>query len=49
MVLLDTPYLGSMARVRFYLVNPSLKNFKPTEDFYNWIKYMDVDVAKRDL
>jgi ABC-type transport system substrate-binding protein len=49
MVLLDTPYIGSMARVRFYLVNPWLKNFKPTEDFYNWIKYMDVDGAKRDL
>jgi len=49
MVLLDTPYIGSMARVRFYVVNPWLKNFKPTEDFYNWVKYMDVDEAKRDL
>jgi ABC-type transport system substrate-binding protein len=49
MVLRDTPYIGSMARVRFYVVNPWLKNFKPTEDFYNWVKYLDVDDAKRDL
>ena len=39
----DTPYIGSMARTRFYLVNPRLKNFKPEETFYNWVKYMDVD------
>ena len=36
-----------MARTRFYVVNPWLKNFKPTEDFYNWIKYLDVDESKR--
>ena len=39
----DVPYLGSMARTRFYLVNPRLKNFKPTEDFYTWYKYLDVE------
>ena len=43
MLLEDCPYVGSMARTRFYLVNPRLKNFKPSEDFYNWIKYLDVD------
>ena len=42
MVSEDAPYMGSMARTRFYVVNPRLKNFKPTEDFYSWIKYMDV-------
>lgn len=43
----DTPYLGSMGRTRYYLVNPWYKNFKPSEDFYNWIKYLDVDDTKR--
>lgn len=47
MVCEDVPYLGSMGRTRYYLVNPWLKNFKPTEDFYNWIKYLDVDDSKR--
>lgn len=41
-VIEDCPFVGSMARTRIYLVNPRLKNFKPTEDFYNWIKYLDV-------
>lgn len=43
----DCPFYGSMARIRFYLVNPWLKNFKPTEDFHNWYKYLDVDDSKR--
>ena len=47
MVLQDVPYLGSMARTRFYLINPRLKNFKPTEDFYTWYKYLDVDDTRR--
>ena len=42
MLIEDAPYAGSMGRTRFYLVNPRLKNFKPTEDFYNWVKYLDV-------
>ncbi|QDU42572.1 Heme-binding protein A precursor [Symmachiella dynata] len=42
MVIEDTPYTGSMGRTRFYLINPWLKNFKVTEDFYNWPKYLDV-------
>lgn len=45
----DVPYVGSMARTRFYVVNPWLRNFKPTEDFYNWMKYLDVDEGKRNL
>jgi ABC-type transport system substrate-binding protein len=45
-VIEDTPYLGSMARTRYYLVNPRLKNFKPHEVFSNWVKYLDVDESK---
>jgi ABC-type transport system substrate-binding protein len=43
----DVPFCGSMARTRFYLVNPWLKNLKPTEDFWTWYKYLDVDDSKR--
>lgn len=42
MLLEDVPYIGSMARTRNYLGTPWLKNFKPTEDFWNWPKYLDV-------
>lgn len=45
MVIADVPFVGSMARTRFYLAHPFLKNFKPSEDFYNWFKYLDVDAA----
>jgi ABC-type transport system substrate-binding protein len=47
MVIRDVPYIGSMARTRFYLVQPWLKNFKPSEDFYNWVKYLDLDESER--
>ena len=47
MVLADTAFIGSMARTRFYLVQPWLKNYKPEEVFYNWIKYMDLDASQR--
>jgi ABC-type transport system substrate-binding protein len=43
MVIEDAPFVGSQARTRFYLINPWLKNFKPSEDFYNFYKYMDVE------
>ncbi len=43
----DVPFCGSMARTRFYLVNPWVKNLKPTEDFWTWYKYLDVDDTKR--
>jgi oligopeptide transport system substrate-binding protein len=43
MVIRDAPFIGSLARVRQYLVNPELKNFKATEDFQNWYKYLDVE------
>ncbi len=47
MVLADAPYIGSMARTRFYVANPWLVNFLPSEMFYNWVKYLDVDESKK--
>jgi ABC-type transport system substrate-binding protein len=43
MLMEDCPYAGSMARTRFYVVTPRLKQFKPVETFDNWYKYLDVD------
>jgi oligopeptide transport system substrate-binding protein len=43
MVLEDCAFVGSMARTRFYLVHEQMKNFKATEDFYNWPKYIDLE------
>jgi ABC-type transport system substrate-binding protein len=48
MVIEDAAFSGSMARTRYYLINPWLRNFKPSEDFYNWMKYLDVDESKRN-
>jgi ABC-type transport system substrate-binding protein len=42
MIIEDCPMLGSMARTREYLIHERLENFKPSETFYNWAKYMDV-------
>ena len=42
MVLAHQPFVGSMARTRHYLITPRLANCKPTEDFHNWYKYLDV-------
>lgn len=47
MILEDAPYVGSMARERYYLVNPWLLNARPTERYYSWFKYLDVDNSKR--
>ena len=38
----DRPFIGSMARVRQYLINPELQNFQATEQFHNWYKYLDL-------
>lgn len=48
MVLEDCAYVGGMARERFYLMNPWLLNCKPTERYYGWFKYLDVDDAERN-
>lgn len=47
MILEDAPYVGSMARERFYLVNPWAMNFKPTERYWSWFKFVDVDDSLR--
>lgn len=47
MVLEDVPYIGSQARQRFYVINPWLLNCKPTERYYSWFKFLDVDDSKR--
>lgn len=47
MVLEDAPYVGSQARQRYYVINPWLLNCKPTERYYGWFKYLDVDDSKR--
>ncbi|MEQ8764412.1 MAG: ABC transporter substrate-binding protein, partial [Planctomycetota bacterium] len=47
-VIEEAPFAGAMARTRHYVVQPALKNFKPVEDFYNWVKYLDVDKATSD-
>lgn len=38
-------FLGSQARVRQYLIHPWLKNFKATESFFNYFKYLDVEMS----
>jgi oligopeptide transport system substrate-binding protein len=43
MVLEDCPFVGSMARTRFYLIRPRLKHCRPSETFWNWFKYLDVE------
>ncbi len=48
MVLDDCAYVGGMARERFYLINPWLLNCKPTERYYGWFKYLDVDDSERN-
>jgi len=48
MVLDDCAYVGGMARERFYLINPWLRNCKPTERYYGWFKYLDVDEDARN-
>jgi ABC-type transport system substrate-binding protein len=47
MVLSDCPYIGSMARTRFYLMRPRLKHCRPSETFWNWFKYLDVEPLAR--
>lgn len=48
MILDDCPYVGGMARERYYLINPWLLNCKPTERYYGWFKYLDVDDSERN-
>ena len=43
MLIEDSPYIGALARVRPMLVQPWLKNCKPTEDILNTFKYFDIE------
>lgn len=47
MIIEDAPYVGSMARTRHYLINPWLLNCKPSEQYWSWFKFLDVDDSKR--
>ena len=39
----DVPAIGALARTRIYLWNPTLKSMKPSETWYGWLKYLDVE------
>jgi oligopeptide transport system substrate-binding protein len=41
-------FIGSQARVRQYVIHPWMKNFKATETFYNYFKYIDIDMDHPD-
>jgi ABC-type transport system substrate-binding protein len=43
MLVEDVPYIGSMARTRYYLIHPWVRNCKPTETWWDWPKYLDVE------
>lgn len=47
MIIEDAPFVGSQARLRYYLINPWLLNCRPTERYYSWFKFLDVDDSKR--
>ncbi len=46
MLLEDVPYIGSMARTRNYVINPWLLNARPTERYYSWFKFLDIDESR---
>ena len=35
-------------QARVYLIQPWTKNFKPTESFFTYFKYLDVDMDHED-
>ena len=44
-VLEDQPMIGSMARTRYYLWQPRVRNMSAEEVYYSWWKYLDVAEA----
>lgn len=48
MLIEDAPFCGSLARIRQYVIQPWCLNFKPTEDFFTYFKYLDVDMDHPD-
>ncbi|MFG0283988.1 MAG: ABC transporter substrate-binding protein, partial [Phycisphaerales bacterium JB039] len=47
MVIADCVIIGSLARTRYYLIQPWLKNARPTNTFHAWFKYLDIDESRR--
>lgn len=46
MLIADAPFVGSLARNRYFMVNPSMKNAKPTQRFWSWFKYLDAEPSR---
>ena len=43
----DCPAIGSMARTRYFVWNPQLDPMKPSETWYTWLKYLNVEARKK--
>ncbi|GIW73837.1 MAG: heme-binding protein [Phycisphaerales bacterium] len=43
MLISDVPFVGSLARNRYFLINEHMKYAKPTQRFWSWFKYLDTD------
>ncbi len=46
MILSDSPFVGSLARNRYFLVNDHVDNAKPTQRFWSWFKYLDTEQTR---
>ncbi len=46
MILSDVPYVGSLARNRYFMVNSHMKNAKPTQRHWGWFKYLDTEQTR---
>ena len=46
MIIADVPMIGSLARTRYYVWQPWIKNARPTGRFGNWFKYLDIDTSR---
>lgn len=46
MVIADVPFVGSLARNRYFMINEHMDNAKPTQRFWSWFKYCDTDQTR---
>ncbi|MEQ9095004.1 hypothetical protein AY599_11450 [Leptolyngbya valderiana BDU 20041] len=46
MIIADAPFVGALARNRYFLINDHMKNAKPTQRFWSWFKYCDTDQTR---
>ena len=46
MVIADVPFVGSLARNRYFLVNDHVEGAKPTQRFWSWFKYLKTDQTR---